>query len=1353
MFKFENNTLTVQKVETPTMNINVMTDIQKSYKEYITKTVHEDFQYLAELIRSDLGYSGYQLVTKVNPLTVMKYSEKQVRNASKYYTVTGYFTKNGQKVTRDFDLLKIPYMDDYGKVNVDGSCKVITSVLRSADDISYNIENDELNISMPHANIRLINSDKGIKVLYNTHSYELEDLIMSLMYEAGDNTKLRDIFKNRTIVNNLKSNDSVVYEHVYSMFKQRTMKNGNSNTSDLISRLKSDQYALKGTRVELNKTLSLFKRAVGHTLSREMEGYPAGTVITPEIVADLIRHHHNVVYVRTEDLPDGYIFAGSSQQPMLILDTFPAGTKNCSILQFMFPEYADMAELPVDCYIENTSEKIMVYSGDKLSKDLLILIRNAGLPYVDVKAENSSVIIHFSFEREIAGNYTVTVGDLHVGEKPDASRSYDEWIYYYNNPDFKSNFDSQDHLNAHDFIAIASLMGEIKTTKTTTMLDRDNMFLKKVLLVGDIFSETLRSSMSEFYQSYKALINTALSGSKESNPFEVLGKKWISKMISLRFLAQTDTINLIAEVSQVNHINTDVKPGAEVADTQRYLAMPYYGRMCPYETPAGKKLGQVNTKAIGARLIGNYLRTPYLKVYSTKTGIRISNNITWMSVKEEIGNKFGDILSLKPDGKGGYENNIILARIPNPVPSSETFIFKNIHAYELAGGYVNVFPEQFLSPTACLIPFACSNDPVRISYGLSQIKQSIYLHNSQKPLVRTPMHEAIMSYSDGVHYTSPIEGKVTAVSRTHVTVQNSDETQDIIIQDVINTDEESNILELCVEVGDKVHVGDNLAVTHKYPQAFVVRAPYDCYVQKLESDGLTITKSSSGGGWIDLETVDKIKIKASRINGQSVVFTNIRVSVGEQLHKGDIIADTLASRDGVYSPSRNALVAYSCAGYNYEDGVCATEKASVNYISIISHKIEKRASKRKYRYMNCTFFRDKSYSGPGSKVGKVMFKNKPEGKPIHTEYIEATRKVHGIPFEMELLEDNSNFREYGIYMLGFNKLKPGDKMAGMHGNKGVVSRVLKDSEALQLNNGMTVEFELNPCGVPSRMNFGQILECHLSLIAKVLGIWVISPSFNGATVEDISMLMNYAYDLANTDAIGDNVLKTYNRAAFDQVVARYPELPKSLHEHVWSNIANVIDWRNTFNRRGSAMLYDPTTDSYLESPVVIGFPYFNKLMQEADEKLNYRAGVLQEGYSVTNSQPLKGEGSAKGQSMAEMELMALVAYGANNFIDEIINDKSDNEGRRINKLMEALNQQYRLDSKNCTSRAVENLIYLLEGCGVILDVPSNIASVTANDSIHKLSVDPHSYINAKLQSHTKSNSNVDTSEDWQNMED
>lgn len=1316
MFKYENGILKIQKVEVPELNINIMEDLQQSYRTYIEKTIYEDMEYLVDTLQSYIGLEDIGLNVRVGKLQAQTYMKTQTKSGKYYYPVLGTFTMRGHPVTSEWEIVRIPYMDDYGKINVDGNSKVVLSVQRAAEDISYSVKTNMFNIAMPYANARIYGSNKWIKMAYGRYRYNMHDVIGSMMWEAGDTTPLSEIFTNTFLLNAMNLDNLVQYQYVHASFTKST---------DLIKKLQSVQYKLGRTREALNETLSL-DRAIGCTLSRDVLSYKAGTQVTSEMVQNLKRNRINIIHVQNSLIPTGYFLADSVP---IVITSIPKGTRNCTLLRRRLPEYAKDMYIPEDVDL-GMERAIIISNTTELTKDEIELLINGGYTSLNVTAGSSKKVVKFSFEREIVGNYTARLKEL-TTSIPDG-RSADEWVYFYNNPTLERS--NPEHLTCHDLIAIVSIIGEILLTGKSPLLDRDTSFLKKVMLINEMFSETLRKTIHQFVTTYHSSIASKITDGSSSNPFWSLTQKWISFMNKERLLAPADTINLSAEVSQACHINTLLPSTAEVVDEQRHLAMPYFGRICPYETPAGKKLGIVNTKAIGARIKDGLMYAPYRKVLQTGNGIRISNKITWLSVKDELGYKFGDILSLVQDVNGNYINNQILARIPNPdISSEEPFIFKNIYAFELAGGFVSADPEQFLSPTAALVPFANSDDPVRVSYGLSQIRQTVYLPNSQRPRICTRMSSEIFSYSDSEKYVSPCDGKVESIDNMQAVVTDvTGNKHTVFMQGHGHMGRLDATVELHVKAGDMVSDGQLIAEAHKYPQPFVVRAPYDGTITDISDTKITIEKNHSGSRWSNFENSDDIAISNGRVAGQSAVFLNLHVSVGDRVKKGQILADTCASRDGFYSPTRDALVAFGCFGYNYEDGVCATESASVNYTSIIAHNIDATVSKRHYPYARANTINGFKYCGPSDKIGDITLRDNLADEKGFSRPVRATVKAHGIPFEVTTANDDKNSRTYRYHVLGFNKLKEGDKMSGRHGNKGVVSKVLPDSLAPQLLNGRTVDFVLNPLGVPSRMNIGQISEGHLGLVATILNVYMQADPFNGASVEDIRYLMRYTWTLANTPGIGDNVTKVYNKDIFDSVCSAFSELPKEFHEDVWNNIENVIDWRGAFNPDGSAKLYDPQTDTYFEGDTYIAVVNYNKLMQEADEKINSRAGMLEEQYSRTNSQPQKGVSSAKGQRMAEMELMALAAMGASNFIYEILNAKSDNTGERTNAHLKQLGIEERVDATSCYSRSVENFIYLLEGCGVHVDLPVEIANVSYGVSRNKYGIDVPKLVREQL---------------------
>lgn len=1341
MFKWVNGELQIRKIEVPDneLDFNVMSDLQMSYQKYIEKTIHEDMEYLVEELQQQKGMEDIGLTIKVGSLKSYMFDRTQVKPGTSYYPVYGTFTKGGRPVGDDRLLLRIPYMDDYGKINVNGKSKVVLMVLRSAEDISYNLQQGLFNIAMPYANIRIYASKKHIRMKLGKQNIDMGALVTAMLFKAGDKTPIHEYLTNTLLTQALNLNPYISPSFTYEDLNKR---------SNIFKRLESVQYKLGNTREALNENLSI-DRAIGQILSRDILSYKEGDLITESMIKDFKRNRINTVYVKNDIIPEGYTYA--SNQPIIITE-IPAGTKNCSLLRTIIPEYSGEVTIPVDVQL-SSENAIVISNSEPLTKNVIEFLVNNGwkeLPVVAGNYSSTAKIINISFEREIIGNYTARLKELTTNIPK--GRYADEWVYFYNNPNLDKVDDSQ--LTAHDMLAILSVIGQIMLTGKSTLLDRDTSFLKKVLMINEIFSETLREAIHEYVNRYGASIQKNISSISSNNPFGGLTTKWIKTLTENKFLATPDTVNISSEVSQACHVVTEISSSSSVKDEQRHLAIPFYGRICPYETPAGKKLGIVNTKAIGTKVRDGLFYTPYRKVLATSNGIRLSDKITWLSVKDELGFKFGDILSLQKDESGNYMNTPILARVPNHNSSDEPFIFRNINSFDLAGGYVTAYPEQFISPTARLVPWLCSDDPTRVSFGSSQIRQSIYEYNSEAPLVNTPMYRDMFKYSDTVKYYALDDGKCTYIDNMRAEFKgNNGENFTVHMQGFSYLGSEDAVVDLKIKAGDSVTKGQSIAEAFKYPQPFVVRAPYDCTVMEINDDGITIQRSATKSSFVDLTDCDIIKLSNGRIMGQSVIFMNIHVSVGDRLHKGQIIADTCASRGGVYSPARNPLVAYISCGYNYEDGICATEKSSIEYTNMIAHHIDETVNKYHYNNARAKIQKGFKYCSASDKIGEIVSsKGLDKGKSF-SKPVRATMKENGIPFEIETLEDDNNSRTYRYHLVGFSKLQAGDKMAGRHGNKGVVSKVTKDSEAYQLLNGKIIDFVLNPCGVPSRMNLGQIYDAEAGLIATVLGITISVDSFNGASEEDLRYLMQYTWTLANTVGIGDNISKKYNKALFDSICNSFKELPKELHEAVWKNIENVIDWRGVFDVEGNAEIYDPETETILDGKVTIGYPYFFKLMQLADEKINVRSGPLDEQYARVSSQPQKGNGSAKGQRMAEMELVALAALGASEFIREILNEKSDNSGERINRHLEQLGLPYAIDKSSCTSRAVETLLYELEACGIKLEVPDEIADVSFATSRNKYTLDLNKLIYEKLTCNANEQSVQSTVPDILDIED
>lgn len=1293
MYEWKDGTLHVFQVKVPDIDLNILSDVRESYDDYIANRVYHDMDALLEEIRAIKGLSGIDMTVKVGPLVKQTYMKSQVNDGNFYYPVIATFSINGQPVGNDCELLRIPYMDEYGKLNIDGKSKVLLAVQRPSEDISYDIKERLFNIAMPYANMRIYHNKRGVKLAFGSQKIPLDDIIIAMLYEAGDNTKLNEVLANAYLLNTLSDKAVALPAYVHDAVAK----------TGVLNKIASEQYSLGRTRDALNENLGL-KRAIGRTLSREVLGYPIGTVITPAVMADLIKNRVNVVYVTEEAAKwKGYVLAADNAFPAVICDIM-AGFPNCGLLRKKLPQYKDLPCIPEEVHF-NVNDAIFLQEGTPVDDDIIEFVGIYGVSSLQVHAPNATKVICVSVESEIIGNYTARLKEL-VDVIP-AGREADEWVYFYNNP----NCDATDntHLTPHDLLAILSAIGGIEVSGKSSLLNRDTSFLKKTLLIGDLFSESLRATITEFVLKYKQFIARNLMEANGVNPFQKLSIEWCKHMNALGYTAPVDSVNLSAELAQISRVVTPVANAQTAKDEQRYLAMLFNGRICPYETPAGKKLGLVNTKAIGAKVRDGLLTAPYRKVLKTSDGIRISNTITYLSVKEELGHKFGDILTLKQDENGNYLNTPVIARIPNPDISDEPFIYATINAFDLAGGYVAAHPEGFLSPTATLMPFACSNDPVRVSFGLNQIRQAIYLQNSQQPLVRTPMYKDMFQYSSCREYRSPVKGRVRMILPNSIIVTADDGTGDHTVAFLREhaAGQLDTVVVPVVTAGQAVNANTLLAKAYNYPQSFVVRAPFSGRIIAINDDSIEMARCAPGESVpVSLSSYDRLQFENGRVMGQSAIFMNIKVSVGDYVHEGDILADTMMSRGGIFSPGRNPLVAFISCGHNYEDGVAVSDKATVDYTSIIANTIDTKISKKHCAYARAMPLSGFKFCGADDIVGTIKTKSKADDN-WYNHHVRATLKAQGIPFECIKIDEDSDTRTYRHYLLGLKKLKVSDKMAGRHGNKGVVSHVYPTSQVPMLMNGLPIDILLNPCGVPSRMNLGQVWDMHTSLIAHVLNCQIETGAFNCATPEDVQYLMNYVYDLANTYTINAS-----NRAAFDSVCAKYNKLPQGLHDHAWENIEHILDWRGVFDRNGDARVYDPETDTILENPVTIGFPYYLKLMQEGDEKLTRRSGPLSEKYGRVNSQPQKGDGSNQGQREAEMELIAYAAYGCADTLDEILNECSDNAVRRVANHCKQLGIKKEFQNPRGVARATNTLLYELEAVGVKVELPEEIADTS-----------------------------------------
>jgi DNA-directed RNA polymerase subunit beta len=693
--------------------------------------------------------------------------------------------------------------------------------------------------------------------------------------------------------------------------------------------------------------------------------------------------------------------------------------------------------------------------------------------------------------------------------------------------------------------------------------DIDHLGNRRIRCVGELLVNQLKTGFSRMERAVKERMNT--EDVDEITPQKLISIKPITAIIKEFFgssqLSQfMDQTNPLAELTHKRRLNalgmgglSRDRAGFEVRDVHH----THYGRMCPIETPEGPNIGLILSLTTFARVNEyGFLETPYRKVEDN----RVSDEIEYLTAIEEE-NYFIAQANADVDDKGRFVDNFITSRNKGKYPIVEPEQIK----------YMDVSPRQIISVSTGLIPFLEHDDANRALMGSNMQRQAVPLLNCEAPLVGTGM-ERKAAMDSGVCCISEHEGEVVAVDNSKV------------------------------ELKVKGHSKNVMYDLHKYKRT----NQNTCFTQKPV------------------------------------------VHVGDKVKVGDLIADGPACKEGELALGRNLLVAFmTWDGYNYEDAILISEKVVKEDVFTSIHIEEFDVEARETKLGTEAITRDipnlseealknlddigvvrtGARVNPGDiLVGKVTPKGEtdltPEYKLLHSIFGEKAREVkdtslrvpHGNGgivigtrvFKRENGDDLAPGVEVMIkvFIAKKRKLCEGDKLAGRHGNKGVVSKILPEEDMPFMPDGTPVDIVLNPLGVPSRMNLGQILETQLGWAAREAGVRYYCPAFEGASLEEIQ-----------------------------------DELRKQ-----------------DLDENGKSMLIDGRTGIPFENDVTVGEIYMLKLIHLVDDKMHARSTGP---YSLVTQQPLGGKAQFGGQRLGEMEVWALEAYGAANTLQEFLTTKSD----------------------------------------------------------------------------------------------
>ena len=880
-----------------------------------------------------------------------------------------------------------------------------------------------------------------------------------------------------------------------------------------------------------------------------------------------------------------------------------------------------------DDVVDVSTGEIIAEAGTTCNRAIATKIQNSGVPYVYVDAEGRRV--------KVLSNLMVDASEyLNLTEEELEAAGINELVYYPVLTQILEKGLEGDELMAElrannaelipKHIMKEDILGSINYCLNLEYGigqddDIDHLGNRRIRAVGELLQNQYRIGMSRMERVVRERMST--NDPSDLTPQSLINIKPVTAAVKEFFgssqLSQfMDQNNPLAELTHKRRLSA-LGPGGLSRDRAgfevRDVHYTHYGRMCPIETPEGPNIGLINSLATYARVNKyGFIEAPYRIVdKSDAQNPRVTDEVRYFTADEE--DDFVVAQANEPlDSEGHFMNKMVSGRFREETSEFEQ---KNIDL-------MDVSPRMVFSVATSMIPFMQNDDANRALLGSNMQRQAVPLMLTEAPVVGTGMEDKA-AYDSGVCVVAKHAGVVERSSSKLIIVKCDDGTRDEYRLTKFSRSNQSN-----------------------------------CY------------------------------------NQRPIVFKDERVEAGQ------VLADGPSTKNGEIALGKNPLIGFmTWEGYNYEDAVLLSERLVQEDVYTSIHIEEYAAESRDTKLGPEEITRD--VPGVGDEalkdlddrgiirigaevragdilVGKVTPKGETEltseerllraifgekAREVRDTSLKLPHGAYGIVVDTKVFNrQNSDELAPGvnqvvrIYIAQKRKISVGDKMAGRHGNKGVVSRVLPVEDMPFLPNGRPLDIVLNPLGVPSRMNIGQVLETHLSLAAKALGFNISTPVFDGASESDILDTLDLANDYVNME--------------WDEFYEKYKD---SLREDVMDYLGTHLEHRELWKgvpirRDGKVRLRDGRTGEYFDSPVTIGHMHYLKLHHLVDDKIHARSTGP---YSLVTQQPLGGKAQFGGQRFGEMEVWALEAYGAAYTLQEILTVKSDDVVGRV-KTYEAI---------------------------------------------------------------------------------
>ena len=871
--------------------------------------------------------------------------------------------------------------------------------------------------------------------------------------------------------------------------------------------------------------------------------------------------------------------------------------------------------------------EVLAEAGTKITRELASAIQNNAVPYVWISVEETERPIKVLSNMMVDLDAVVDVDPEEVGVTEQVYYPVLAGILEETAGDIDELKDAikrdihdliPKHITKEDILASINYNMHLEYGIGTDD-DIDHLGNRRIRSVGELLQNQYRIGLSRLERVVRERMTTqdmeGISPQSLINikPVTAAVKEFFGSSQLSQFMDQNNPLGELTHKRRLSALGpgglSRDRAGFEVRDVH----YSHYGRMCPVETPEGPNIGLINSLASYARINEyGFIEAPYRKInHDDPTNPVVTDEVVYMTADEEDNYHVAQA-NEQLDEEGHFVRKNVSGRYREETQEYERRMFD----------YMDVSPKMVFSVATALIPFLQNDDANRALMGSNMQRQAVPLLFTEAPAVGTGMEEKA-AVDSGVCVVAEEGGTVERSTSTEITVRQDD--------------------------------------------------------GKLKKYKLTKFQRSN---------------QSNCYNQRPIVFK------GDRVEKGEVIADGPSTSNGELGLGKNPLIGFmTWEGYNYEDAVLLSERLVQDDVYTSIHIEEYEAEARDTKLGPEEITRDIPGVGDDALknldergiirvgaevragdilVGKVTPKGETEltaeERLLRAIFGEKAREVrdtslkvpHG---EYGIVVDAKVFtRENGdemspgvnqsvrIYIAQKRKISVGDKMAGRHGNKGVVSRVLPVEDMPFLPNGRPLDIVLNPLGVPSRMNIGQVLEIHLSLAAKALGFNIATPVFDGANEIDIMDTLDLANDYVNL--------------SWEEFEAKHKEelLPEVLqylsdkreHRKLWKGVP--------LSRDGKVRLRDGRTGEYFDSPVTIGHMHYLKLHHLVDDKIHARSTGP---YSLVTQQPLGGKAQFGGQRFGEMEVWALEAYGASYTLQEILTVKSDDVIGRV-KTYEAI---------------------------------------------------------------------------------